>query len=63
MPTIICREIRKSELLVQFLIIALSNIRQLKGIQLCTVILRAPLRALRVVLQLRMTVTVTLRAF
>ncbi len=57
-----CREIRKSELQVEFIIIALSKTRQLKGVQLCTVILRAPLRARRVVWQLRMTVTTILRA-
>jgi hypothetical protein len=61
-PTIICREIR-NELQVKFIIIALSKTRQLTGIQLCTVILRVPLRALRVASQLRMTVTIILRAF
>ncbi len=46
-----------------FLPLPYLKIRQLTGIQLCTVILRAPLRALCVALQLRMTVTIILRAF
>jgi hypothetical protein len=58
-----CREIRKSELQVQFIIIAFSKTKQLTEIPTCTVIFRAPQRAMRVVLQLQMTVTIILCAF
>ena len=56
-----CREIL-NELQVQFIIIAFSKTRQLTGIPLYTVIFRAPPRAMRVVLQLQMTVTIILCA-
>jgi hypothetical protein len=46
-----CREIRKSELQVEFIIIALSKTRQLTEIPLYTDIFRAPPRAMRVLLQ------------
>jgi hypothetical protein len=52
-----------NELQVQFIIIALSKTRQLTGIPSYTVIFRAPPRAMRVVLQLHMTVTIILCAF
>jgi hypothetical protein len=47
---------------VQFIIIASSKTRQLTGIPSYTVIFRAPPRAMRVVLQLQMTVTIILSA-
>ncbi len=57
-----CREICKSELQVKFIIIASSKTRQLTEIPLYTVIFRAPPRAMRVILQRKMTVTIILGA-
>ncbi len=57
-----CREIRKSELQVEFIIIASSKTRQLTEIPLSTDIFRAPPRAKRVILQRKMSVTIILNA-
>ncbi len=48
---------------LNFLSLPCLNTRQLTEIQSCTVIFRAPIRALRVALQLQMTVTIILPAF
>ena len=57
-----CREIRKSELQVRFIIIASYKTRQLTGILLYTDIFRAPTRAMRVILQRKTSVTIILYA-
>ncbi|MFN9909957.1 MAG: hypothetical protein ACK56F_28220, partial [bacterium] len=57
-----CREIRKSELQVRFIIIASSKTRQLTGILLYTDIFCAPTRAMRVILQRKTSVTIILNA-
>ena len=59
---LVCREIRKSELQVQFINIASSKTRQLIERLLYTDIFRAPPRAVRVVLQQKTSVTIILNA-
>jgi hypothetical protein len=56
------REIRKSELQVQFIIIASSITRQLTEILPYTDIFRAPPRAVRVIMQRKTSVTIILNA-
>ena len=59
---LVCREIRKSELQVQFINIASSETRQLTERLLYTDIFRAPPRTVRVVLQRKTSVTIILNA-
>jgi predicted transposase YdaD len=59
---LVCREIRKSELQVQFINIASSETRQLVERLSYTDIFRAPPRAVRVALQRKTSVTIILNA-